>query len=141
MHKILLPPKAQASKLYLLPKIHKEYEGFPKSCPIIASSGCNTERISWFVDQIVKEDVKSMDSYIEDTPDLLRKIMDINERGDIPDGTMPICIDIKGMYTNIPLDEGLAAFKECLDKMIMLLLRPLRIISDKQMPWKKSGKV
>ena len=28
MHKILLPPKAQSSKLYLLPKVHKEYEVF-----------------------------------------------------------------------------------------------------------------
>ena len=116
LHKKLIPPKPQASKLYLLPKIHKEYEDFPKCRPIIASSGCNTERISWFVDQIVKDDVKSIESFIEDTPDLLRKIIDINERGDVPDGTMPIAIDIKGMYTNIPLDEGLAAFRDCLDK-------------------------
>ena len=30
MHKTLLPPKAQSSKLYLLPKVHKQFEGFPK---------------------------------------------------------------------------------------------------------------
>ena len=26
-----------------------------------------------------------------------------------------LAIDIKAMYSNIPLEEGLAAFKECLD--------------------------
>ena len=71
MHKILLPPKAQCSKLYLLPEVHKEYDGFPKCRPIIASSGSNTERISWFADQQVKDYVKKLDSYLEDTPDLL----------------------------------------------------------------------
>ena len=115
MHKTLLPPKAQGSKLYLLPKVHKQFEGFPKCRPIVASSGCNTERISWFVDNIVKEKVKSLDSYIEDTPDLLRKIIEINEKGDIPEGAIPISIDIKSMYSNIPLDEGLEAFRECLE--------------------------
>ena len=28
---------------------------------------------------------------------------------------MPISIDLKSMYSNVPLDEGLAAFKQCLE--------------------------
>ena len=115
MHKTLLPPKPQASKFYLLPKLHKEFNGFPKCRPIVASSGCNTERISWWSDQQVKEKVKKLDSYIEDTPDLLRQFLDINEKDDIPEGTIPISIDIQSMYSNIPLEEGLAAFRECLE--------------------------
>ena len=105
MHKVLLPPKAQCSKLYLLPKVHKEYDGFPKCRPIIASSGCNTERISWFADEQVKEYVKKIETYIEDTPDLLRKINELNDKGEVPADAIPISIDIKGMYSNIPLDE------------------------------------
>ena len=115
MHKTLLPPKPQASKFYLLPKLHKEFEGFPKCRPIVASSGCNTERISWWSDQQVKDKVKKLDSYIEDTPDLLRQFLDINEKDDIPEDTIPISIDIS-MYSNIPLEEGLAAFRECLEE-------------------------
>ena len=115
MHKILIPPKAQASKLYLLPKVHKEYQGFPNCRPIIASSGCNTERISWFADQQVKDHVKKIESYIEDTPDLLRKINEMNEKGEVPPDAIPISIDIKSMYSNVPLNEGLEAFKDCLE--------------------------
>ena len=95
--------------------MHKEYEGFPKCCPIIASSGCNTERISWFADQQVKEHVKNLDSFIEDTPDLLRKINELNDKGEVPADAIPIAIDIKSMYSNVPLEDGLAAFKECLE--------------------------
>ena len=112
-HKIVLPPKAQCSKL--LPKVHKEYEEFPKCHPIIASSGCNTERISWFADKQVKDYVKKMESYIEDTLDLLRKINEMNESGEVPADAIPISIDIKSMYSNVTLNEGLAAFKECLE--------------------------
>ena len=114
-YNVLLPPKPKPSKLYLLPKIHKPYDGFPKCRPIVSGSGCNTERISWFCDNIVKEDVKKLDSYIEDTPDLLRKINEINEKGDIPENAKPISIDIKSMFSNIPLEEGLDAFKEVLE--------------------------
>ena len=67
----LLPPEPKPSKLYLLPKIHKEFDEFPKGRPIISGSGCNTERISWFCDKLVKDKVKQLDSFIEDTPDLL----------------------------------------------------------------------
>ena len=118
MYNSLLPPKPQASKLYLLPKVHKPFENFPKCRPIIASSGCNTERISWFVDTLIKEDVKKLDSFIEDTPHLLRQINIINDKGDMPENTIPISIDIKSMYTNIPLQEGLEACQETLEKKI-----------------------
>ena len=97
----LLPPKL--SRLYLLPKIYKPYEGFPKCRPIVSGSGCNTERISWFCDNIVKDKVKKLDSFIEDTPDSLRNINHINENMNIPDNAKPISIDIKSMYSNIPL--------------------------------------
>ena len=102
--------------MYLLPKVHKPFDDFPKCRPIIASSGCNTERISWFVDNLIKEDVKKLDSFIEDTPHLLRQINDINDKGDMPENTIPVSIDIKAMYTNIPLQEGLEACKETLEK-------------------------
>ena len=34
----------------------------------------------------------------------------------MPEDTIPISIDIKSMYSNIPLEEDLAAFRECLEE-------------------------
>ena len=112
----LLPEKPKASNLYLLPKIHKKFENIPKGRPIIAGCGSNTERISWLLDNIAKDSVKNLESYIEDTPDLLRTFEEINEAGNLPAGAKPYSIDIKSFYTNILLREGLKAFKENLEK-------------------------
>ena len=88
----------------------------PKGRPIVPGCGSNTELISWFCDQSVKERVKLKDSYIEDTPDILRYFEKLNEDGAIPVDSKPVTIDVKSMYTNIPIEEGLAAFKEELEQ-------------------------
>ena len=77
--KQLLPEKPKPSKLYLLPKVHNKFDKIPKGRPIIAACGANTERISWLLDNLAKDEVKKLDSFIEDTPDLLRKFEIINE--------------------------------------------------------------
>ena len=82
----------------------------------MSGSGCNTERISWFCDNSVKDKVKELDSFLEDTPDLLRKIKVIKESQIVPDNAKPIAIDIKSMYSNIPLQEGLEALEEALNE-------------------------
>ena len=71
--------------------------------------------ISWFCDQSVKEKVKPKDSYIEDTPDILRFFEELNEGGTLPADAKPVTIDLKSMYTNIPIEEGIAAFEEELE--------------------------
>ena len=75
-----------------------------------------SERISWYSDTQLKDDVKNLNSYLEDTPDTLRMINSINRIENMPPNTIPITMDIKAMYTNIPLEEGLAACKETLEK-------------------------
>ena len=99
-----------------MPKIHKQYEKLPKGRPIIAGCGSNTERISWFCDQLAKNAVKDLPSYIEDTPHLLRTLEDLNDSETLPNSAKPISLDIKSMYTNIPIKEGLDAFKDTLEK-------------------------
>ena len=113
----LLPEKPKSSNLYLLPKIHKKFERIPKGRPIIAACGSNTERISWLLDNLGKDAVKDLDSFIEDTPDLLRKFKEINEQNNLPPEAKPYSVDIKSFYTNIPLKEGAEAFKEVIDDM------------------------
>ena len=57
-----------------------------------------------------------MDSFIEDTPDLLRTFEEINEKETLPPGAKPYSIDIKSFYTNILFKDGIEAFKETLEK-------------------------
>lgn len=75
---LLVNSTAKAGRFYLLPKLHKK--GCPGR-PVI--SGCNTptEKISAFVDHHLKPLVTSVPSYIKDTNDFLRKLIDI---GTIP---------------------------------------------------------
>ena len=53
---------------------------------------------------------------MEDTPDLLRFFEDLNEKDSLPKDCKPISLDLKSMYTNIPLEEGIEAFRIELDK-------------------------
>ena len=97
-------------------KIHKKFMRIPKGRPIIAACGSNTERISWLLDNVAKDSVKKLDSFIEDTPDLLRKFEEINKNENLPPSAKPYSIDIKSFYTNILLNEGIEAFREELEK-------------------------
>ena len=115
--KKLLPKEHKASNLYLLPKVHKQFQRIPKGRPIIAACGSNTERISWLLDSVAKESVKNLESYIEDTPDLLRYFEKVNSEESLPPNSKPFSIDIKSFYTNITLEEGVQAFRETLDQI------------------------
>ena len=102
---LLVSGEERAGRFYLLPKIHKE--GCP-GCPVI--SGCNTptEKISIFVDHHLRP---TINSYIKDTNDFLRKLMDI---GTLPERAILCTVDVVGLYPHIPHDEGLQAVKEAL---------------------------
>ena len=114
--KLMLPTKPKPGTLYLLPKVQKPYDSISKGRPILSGSGSNTELVSWFCDQAVKDAVKTKESFIEDTPDILRFFDTIDEEEILPPNAKPVAIDLKSMYSNIPTDEGLEAFKEELDK-------------------------
>ena len=53
-------------------------------------------------------------SYLQDTPDFLRIIEDINEKTNLPEGSILVSIDVSALYTNIPQDEGIEAVREVL---------------------------
>ena len=55
----------------------------------------------WLLDNIAKDSVKNSESFIEETPDLLRLFEDINKNENLP--AKPYSIDIKSLYTNIKL--------------------------------------
>ena len=105
---LLASGEERAGKFYLLPKIHKK--GCPGR-PVI--TGCNTptEKISRFVDHHLRPLVPEINSYIKDTNDFIRKLMEIDT---LPDGAILCTVDVVGLYPHIPHDEGLQAVKEAL---------------------------
>ena len=55
--------------------------------------------------------VPEINSYIKDTNDFIRKLMEIDT---LPYGAILCTVDVVGLYPHIPHDEGLQAVKEAL---------------------------
>ncbi len=58
--------------------------------------------------------VPEIPTYLQDTPDLLRQLEDLKLK-DLPIGSFPVSIDVVGLYTNIPHDEGIKFFEQKLE--------------------------
>ena len=119
--KVMEPPE-KPGRLYGMPKLHKEIKeghSLPPLRPIVSGSGSSTEKISEFVDQCVKEQVREIESFIEDTPDFLRTLQEENSKGPQPKQAFPVTFDICGLYNNINArgeDGGLQAFARALER-------------------------
>ena len=87
---------------FLLPKIHKNLVE-PPGRPIVSSIDSPTERISMMLDIILQLLLVETKSYIKDTPDFLRKLDRIKIL--LPENFFTL--DVKSLYTNIPLEESL----------------------------------
>ena len=90
----LIQADPKPGRFYILPKIHKH--GNPRP-PIVSSNGHSTERISQFVDYNLKPLVHKTASFIKDTTHFLNKL------------------DVSSLYTNIPHNEGIDAFRHYLN--------------------------
>ena len=93
------PPRTPI--FYMLPKIHKPDN---PGRPII--SGCNSPsaNLSVFLDHYLKPIVQHLPSYIKDTDDFLKTVLDTNTI--IPPNSILVTLDVQSLYTNIPQDEG-----------------------------------
>ena len=97
----------KSGNLYCLPKIHKKPgDKKPPPRPICNSRNTPTEKISQWVDEQLQPIVKELPSYVKDDNDFLRKIEEINETHDLPEGTILATWDVKSLYTNIPTTGG-----------------------------------
>ena len=56
-------------------------------------------------------------SFLQDTPDFLRLLeAEVNSSDPLPANTILATIDVCGLYTNIPIEEGVEAVKEALEE-------------------------
>ena len=109
----LVETKAKCPHFYTLPKIHKNAEA-PPGRPIVSSIRAPTERISAFVDIVLKPLVKSLPSYIKDTKDFLAKLKSLP--GPLLPNSLLFTMDVVGLYNNIPHRDGLKACQLALDR-------------------------
>ena len=91
----LTPSPPRIPVFYTLTKIHKPT---PVGRPII--SGCDgpTERISAFVDHLLRPIAQIQPSYLKDTTDFINFV----EKTKLPSNTILVSMDVTSLYTNIP---------------------------------------
>ena len=120
----MIPDEAKPGRYYGLAKVHKPRQTWPQvtqgRCPplrpVVSGSGTVSEGISHWVDEKAKSEVKKLPTFLEDTRHLLQMIQQENQRGPQPPGTVPVTLDIIGMYTNVPYEEGLQAFAKLMEQ-------------------------
>ena len=102
-------------RFYATFKVHKEHEAgkTPPIRPIVSQSGSLTENIAHFVEAHLKQAARKHDSFIQDTPDFLRQIQGIQK---LPENAILAVIDVVGLYTNIPTQEGVQCVAEALEE-------------------------
>ena len=83
-------------------KIHKQHEHIPPVRPIVSGSGSILEDLSKFVDYHIKNIATKHSSYLQDTPDFIRKVEEINKQGKIPENAVLASFDVMALFTNIP---------------------------------------
>ena len=122
--KFMIPEETKAGRYYGLSKVHKARQSWPQVAggrcpplrPVVSGNGTVGEGISHWVDEQAKSEVKRLPTYLEDTRHLLQLIQEENSKGPQPPGTIPVTLDIVGMYTNVPVEDGLKAFAKRMEE-------------------------
>ena len=85
----------------MLPEIHKPNN---PGRPII--SGCHppSANLLVFLDHYLNPIVQNLSSYIRDTDDFLKTMLDMNTI--TPPNSILVILDVRSLYTNIPQNEG-----------------------------------
>ena len=104
-----MPSSPSPAKLYGNPKAHKDPRedlGIPPLREIVSCSGSNTEGLGKLVDSITRPVDEACDSFLQDTPHLLRLIEELNATGPQPAGTIIFSLDVVALYPSVPTSRG-----------------------------------
>ena len=116
-HTAMLPPEPKVSRFYGLAEDHKPYGRIPDFRPIASLCGSNIEKIGAFIEHHIHPLIQSIDTHLDDTPHFLREIENLkSEVGQFPEDVVPITVDVKALFPSIPIDDGMTAVKDALNK-------------------------
>ena len=82
----------------------------------MSACGSITENLGLYVQNTLKQYSNIHDSYLQDTPDFLRWLEDLNDENIVDDGDILVTVDVTGLYTNIDQLEGIKAVREILEQ-------------------------
>jgi hypothetical protein len=108
---------------YVLPKIHKP--GIPGR-PIVSAVNSHTDKLSRFIDNIIRPLVPKIPSYIKDTTHIL---VELSKLGHIPSTAWVCTMDVSALYTNIPHQEGVNASLRAIEAANLQNTPPLEVVS------------
>ena len=106
------PTSKGVGRFYQNFKLHKAHEGIPPERPIVSASGSITENLSHFVQHYIRDLATTHESYIQDTPDLLREL---DKLENIPDNAILLTVDVTALYTNIQKEDALVSVEKLLE--------------------------
>ena len=113
LSKQLLPPmNARPRIFYTLPKVHKPQSKWPLKTippgrPIVSDINSESYSASKFIDIYLEPLTKHIPSFVRDSDHVISQL---SEKLFPPDCIL-FTIDIESLYTNIPIDSGLAAIR------------------------------
>ena len=103
--------------------------------PVIFNCGTPTEKVSEYLDFLLKPVTQDGWSYIKDTGDFLKKIKRL---GKMPEGAILVTADVGGLYPNIPRDLRLQSLKQRLNETGISKVLTEEIISQAEFVLKNS---
>ena len=104
--KIYLQLSTQTCKTQSFYHLIKTHKTELKIRPIVSGSGGPFDRLGWFLQQIIKPLLNVVSSHLFSTGQLLQSLQQLTQAEMA--NTTPFSLDIVSMYTNIPVDEGIA---------------------------------
>ena len=112
------PDETGPGRFYCNFEVHKPhaYKKAPPVRPITSQSGSMCENISTFMEHHIKHIGTKHESYLKDTTAFLNIIENINKGKVLSHNTILFTMDVKGLFTNIPHNEGLMTLEDELEK-------------------------
>ncbi|CAJ0922466.1 unnamed protein product [Ranitomeya imitator] len=89
--------------LYTLPKIHKDLRR-PPECLIVSGRGSMCNKVSIFLDRLLRKFAISAPSYVRDTSDFIKSLEGVQ----VIDSTWLVSFDVTSLYTSIEHARGLS---------------------------------
>lgn len=112
------PDCKHPANFYCTFKVHKTHDHgeAPPVRPIISCCGSVQENPSAYVQYHLKEVAKKHKTYLQDTPDFIRKLEKFNKETKLPENAGLVTIDVKSLFTNIRHKEGIKTAREALEE-------------------------
>ncbi|CAL8119549.1 unnamed protein product [Orchesella dallaii] len=98
----IIPTKFKPANFYILPKLHKQYDTFPKGRPISGTCSSINKGYAMLLESELKPLSLHIPNLILDTPHLLLRLQ--NLKLDPKRKYMLITADINSMYLELPID-------------------------------------